>query len=388
MLVTRLSPAPTAIEIIPGDGSEWISQNSDSISPFLFIDAHLGVPQKALRKAYIEAMAVFHRASERRKRGDTSDENDALVAASTSVILLANPDHNTALNRRKELVLRGALRAPEELDLCAAILSEARNSKASLLWHHRRWLLQYMYPPGVDIAEEVRQAERLESAAPADALAREFDIVEKAAEAYPRNYHAWAHRYACLRCLVMSARTARPGAFVDLLVKERERMEVWVDRHVGDHTAMQYLCHVIEGMWEIGLEERNLPRRCDSRTLAHAFAMVRSYPEHEAVWAYLREVCLLVQRWCREGSFWEDARALSALLVAKGEPTQDEEEGRGEDGAVRIRTARDAAREQSQKAAILARKFSIWSNIMDGTITVNAQLLSQLRRESAGASAA
>lgn len=286
-----------------------------------------------------------------------------MLARATSVILLTNPDHNTALNRRKDLIRRGALCSREELDLCTAMLSEARNSKASLLWHHRRWLLQTLYPPSHP--DSILRGEGLDYLPiPVEVLALEFDIVEKAAEAYPRNYHAWAHRFACLRCLVVTAKQENAQNVFDAVAGECERVERWVERHVGDHTAMHYLCRVIEAAWELGITE-DLGANGEPRVLSHAMGMVRSYSAHESVWIYLREVCLLLRRRDAFETFdWDGGRAFARGFFLEQHDSRSKERIEKIVEGERTLTADDLTREQQKKTAALARRFCTWCDIM------------------------
>ena len=145
------------MEIVPGDGSEWFSGESQSTSaehaPFLFVESNLGVPQKVLYKAYVAAVPWFSKAKRALKvlkptasGGHISTSSAEDLRYSSSVLLLANPAHQTALNARKSLVQHGLLDAALELRFTAALLHVRTCAKQSLLWHHRRWLLRRLYP--------------------------------------------------------------------------------------------------------------------------------------------------------------------------------------------------------------------------------------------------
>ena len=122
----------TSIEIVP-IASLLPELETNPYAPFVVIEGNMGVPQKALYKAYMSACRAFATAQQ---TGDT----EALLQ-STSVVLLANSAHSSALNARKRLILRGAYPVDKELVFVALLLSEQQAAKSSIIWHHRRWLL-------------------------------------------------------------------------------------------------------------------------------------------------------------------------------------------------------------------------------------------------------
>lgn len=247
-------------------------------APFVFIDGHLGLPQKALYQAYLLACRAFRAA---RQASDFA----ALLRAS-SVLLLANPAHSTALNARKRLVTSGQRDARQELDFTAVLLSEQQACKSSLLWHHRRWLLRQLHSTHPDIS-----VDGLDSCVvPIAELRVELALTAQACEAYRRNYFAWNHRLHC-------ARNFRPHGVnghdnvVELVDGELATVHGWIDRHVSDHTAMHYACELVTVYEDVS----GSPARMQ-RTLQHAVSAVAAFPNHEALWCYLRRICCMLSR--------------------------------------------------------------------------------------------
>ena len=72
--------------------------------PFLFVDGHLGVPEKILYKSCLAALHAFTELRSKRL-ADQSDVERTQALCMTSVILLTLPDHQTALNFRRKLTL-------------------------------------------------------------------------------------------------------------------------------------------------------------------------------------------------------------------------------------------------------------------------------------------
>ncbi|KZT01464.1 uncharacterized protein LAESUDRAFT_797368 [Laetiporus sulphureus 93-53] len=286
---------PVSIEFVPGDGSDWEegSTKAENVYPFLFSEGHLGVPQKLLYKAYLVAIPVFMRL----KKGlgsdglvHPSDTFTESISNSCAVILLANPAHQTALNVRKRLVQSTAVDARHELEVTTALLT-------SILWHHRRWLLRHVFAPfttSTEASAEHGADSLINVDMTPEAFQEEFAVTAKACETYHRNYYAWIHRYICLESLTILARSSSPFAAVyhSLLVGEFTSMRRWVELHVSDYTAVQYLCAV--ETFFLGATHPGSSRALPSSVLDappmldHAASLVESFPDHETLWLYLR----------------------------------------------------------------------------------------------------
>ncbi|KAK7691732.1 hypothetical protein QCA50_005132 [Cerrena zonata] len=290
---------PVGIEILPGDPSAWLPECSNN-RPFLFEERNLGIPLKAVCRAYLEASHIFSNA---RKAGLSSVETgDVSLANSTSVLLLANPAHQTALNTRKILVDSGFIDANVELDFTAALLSSHEASKHSTLWHHRRWLLRRSrrnYSENIDEGDDTLSGIALS----VGDYRSELSIVSRACERYPRNYFAWNHRYTCVRSLVSSINRLRSNSshsnLVEVLDEECSWITSWIERHISDYTAMQYACQLSQLLQETSHNDvsshltqspsENVLHSFNFQTLrTHAESLLRAYPDHESLWLYLR----------------------------------------------------------------------------------------------------
>lgn len=234
------------------------------------MERHLGLPKKALYQAYLLACRAFDDA---RKANVIP-----MTLRATSVLLLANPAHSTALNARKRLVLSGHRDARLELQWTAAILSEQQAAKASLLWHHRRWLLRRIHSPdssGDDLSGFV---------APLDELQTEIRIAERACEAYRRNYFAWVHRLRCVQN-VREHPTESRGQVITFLDKEISAVQGWIDSHVSDHTAVHIACELLLLYQDLHRDQYPAIVR---QTFGHAASLVEAFSTYESLWLYLR----------------------------------------------------------------------------------------------------
>ncbi|KAF9652442.1 protein prenylyltransferase, partial [Thelephora ganbajun] len=264
-----------SIEILPGEIDGWVLESTPT-HPFLFTEGNLGVPQKVLYKAYIAAVRAYFGLRNESLQSAPSPQQCNLLDRLTRVVLLANPAHQTALNSRKKLVQNKAIDPHWELNLSTSLLSCRECAKESILWHHRRWLLRVTHgvPTTVD-------ADSIPEAIPPDALEAEFACASTACHLYPRNYHAWVHRRFCVKALLASPQSEIPSNS-GVLTKEYQRTLKWIESHISDYSAMNYAINFEKILSSGKPTEGYLP------TKEHAASLLRSYPDHESLWMYLR----------------------------------------------------------------------------------------------------
>lgn len=224
-----------------------------------------------------------------KKAKKSPNRSQADLLDSTSVILCANPSHRTALNTRKRLVLAGTLDPKWELKFTTSLLTRRECSKEAILWHHRRWLLHRIH--GVVMVSDT--SPEIEPWPLSSQVVRdEFAIVSLGCELYPRNYFAWAHRYFCMKCLSLSTSPfSQSESFhpMEALIDEYQSMLYWVERHISDYSAMQYLCRVESTIQNLSITSPTLHLPGSIPSLrTHAELLLQSYPDHESIWMYLR----------------------------------------------------------------------------------------------------
>ena len=264
-----------SVEILPGEIAGWVTESTPTY-PFLFAEVNLGVPQKVLYKAYLVAVrAYFGLRNETRKSAPSPQQSNRLDRL-TRVVLLANPAHQTALNSRKRLVQSHAVDPHWELTLSASLLSCRECAKESILWHHRRWLLNVIHE-----VHPTADADSIPEIIPPDALEAEFVCASAACHIYPRNYHAWAHRGFCIKALVASQHSGTPSNS-SVLAKEYQRTLKWIESHISDYSAMNYATNLEKMLLGGNMTEPCVP------TKEHATLLLRLYPDHESLWMYLR----------------------------------------------------------------------------------------------------
>lgn len=169
-------------------------------------------------KAEPSSTSTYGSALNAAEKGNLSSEgvNSEEIYGATSILLLFEPNHQTAANWRKRHLLRlhrqlsrpelqRALRA--EWTFITSLLTSPlppHHAKSPTLWHHRLWLLrnfvdgpsssfhfdlgleEFVLPSRDNSAERSRIQQRLWRA--------ELEVVMRAADRHPRNYYGW--RYA------------------------------------------------------------------------------------------------------------------------------------------------------------------------------------------------
>jgi protein prenyltransferase alpha subunit repeat containing protein 1 len=279
-----------------------------SPGPYLFVERNLGVPRKILFKAYLIACSVFASSRKKYKLQEVEQRHSAVadLVTASSVILLANPAHQTALNMRKRLIQDSFLDPEKELEIVGAFQSARECAKEAILWDHRRWLLRILYSqaPGRPSYDEHSAHCRPHSDLlyiPHNAFQKEFSLIGRSCEIYPRNYYAWTHWGFCINSLCARLRANSTASddrqqLADVLVQEVLRLRRWVELHVSDHSAVHHLCRLLQEFQYHPISNTSFSSSATMNpalSFEHALSLVNAYPSHESLWLYLRAtVCI------------------------------------------------------------------------------------------------
>ncbi|KAL9604966.1 MAG: hypothetical protein Q9219_000154 [cf. Caloplaca sp. 3 TL-2023] len=226
-LIAHLSPYPPTIleiEILPSSLGPDILSSPPSI----------GIPKALLLSSFLHARTVLLSYLMQESVTANSDINgEARIATrkealdSTIVILLYDAGYTSAVNLRKRWLcgLGDALLSAKGEDLAEQqrIVKEAvhgeiiwleslltsplfRHAKASTLWAHRLWVLRLFPSELVSVLQletkEDRTVSREENFI--SFMERELDVVMRAGERHPGNYHAWNYARDMIRLSVTS----------------------------------------------------------------------------------------------------------------------------------------------------------------------------------------
>ncbi|KAG1903261.1 uncharacterized protein F5891DRAFT_1276433 [Suillus fuscotomentosus] len=301
-LTSLLLKPPATIEVLPGDASIWIPDVEErSRSPFLFTENNLGVPEKELRRSYLFAVPVFSAARKASEFHTLEDPSNHIMSSaiqdlidSSAVLILMNPAHQTALNARKQLIVRNLIDMGEELKFTAALLSSRHCCKQGELWYHRQWLLRRIYPvpsfPQGLITDMIPDSPNFYL--PPNDLSAEIHLVSRACELYPRNYFGWTHRTICILSALVSGRSAASCSGLSLT----------------SPTTVLFITLKHSQRLTEDAESPLLPDRLHL-VFGHALTLVRAFPEHETLWQYLRV-------------FWDESDVATAFVTSFVLPLQ------------------------------------------------------------------
>ncbi|ODA83752.1 hypothetical protein RJ55_02268 [Drechmeria coniospora] len=177
-IATALSPSTnTLLEI------ELLGQ-SHQLAPDVALlqdGSCIAIPKIRLVQAFVFARRAFTD----HVRGDKECSDERLRKA-TAVMLLMDPEHLTAANTRKRLLMNSPASARETAEILRkeklfvdSLLTSRlhRHTKSPVLWNHRRWLMGRFGTCAVtfDAAKDLRS------------------VVLVSAERHGRNYYAWSH---------------------------------------------------------------------------------------------------------------------------------------------------------------------------------------------------
>lgn len=180
----------------------------------------------------------------------------------TAVMLFMDPEHLTAANTRKRIILKKLARpgadttavlSREKYFLDSMLTSRLhRHTKSPTLWGHLRWLLR-LFPAStqhVDILGDIKR------------------VVFVAAERHPRNYYAWSHARFLVETYL--------GGCIDELVSA---VRAWCLQHHTDISGWTFLYFLAQRM----------PSSLSKVLLTEVLALVVSLRlTNESTWVFLR----------------------------------------------------------------------------------------------------
>ncbi|KAF3925272.1 hypothetical protein ABW20_dc0106381 [Dactylellina cionopaga] len=221
----------------------------------------LGIPKSSLWKAFQHARPLFFTtlsSISSPKSPQPSMQTYQILLTTTTILLLHDCEHLTAINTRKRILLslfpagapfplgpldRGqefAISPQAEFVFLTSLLTSPlhRHTKSPHLWAHRRWLLntyptlKYAPPPSSSSSSGSSSSRPSTSSSSASKLLRkwsrsEITTVLRAAESHPKNYYAWTYA----RWLV----TSNHVSF------NHEELVSWCVKHTSDVSGWGFL---------------------------------------------------------------------------------------------------------------------------------------------------
>ncbi|KAI9300203.1 hypothetical protein BJ944DRAFT_273382 [Cunninghamella echinulata] len=199
-------------------------------------------------------------------------DNLIQLEQASRILIMLKPDHYTSMNTRKKLIQFGHIKVKDELELIDLIFTIPRNTKSSIAWHHRKWLIQRQYKniKNLDIEKEIK-------------------ICERCIQLHPRNYYAWEYRYWLISTFLKQD--------IQKIIKEYQAMCQWIENNVSDHSGISYMEQLLKLLTTLLIknneekEEEN--DKLNLETIMHSHLiwldqLVLSYEGHETLWCHKR----------------------------------------------------------------------------------------------------
>ncbi|KAI1070483.1 hypothetical protein LB507_006921 [Fusarium sp. FIESC RH6] len=155
------------------------------------------------------------------------------ILRSTAVMLLMDPEHLTAANTRKRLIMtkledkdvEDILRSEKHL-LDSLLTSRLhRHTKSPTLWNHRRWLMEQYRLHDIEVPVE-------------DDIS---SIIMVSGERHPRNYYAWCHARDLTNAFILPSSKAE-----EALSRMVGSTQKWCFAHHNDISGWQFLIFLLD----------------------------------------------------------------------------------------------------------------------------------------------
>lgn len=232
---------------------------------FLIDENAVGIPKIRLFQAFSVAYKRLQQGVIRPGPQGREDSSIGILGA-TAVLLLADPEHLTAANTRKRVLLRDAKDGGDikgslerEMWFVNSLLTSRlhRHTKSPVLWSHRRWLLTQFHKQGLhlDVPLEIRT------------------VILISGERHPRNYYAWDHARWLARMFV-DGQADEMATLREMVADVKD----WCLKHHTDISGWTFLHFILHK----GGDELNADRSEVFRGILH---MAESFKwQNESVW--------------------------------------------------------------------------------------------------------
>ncbi|KAH7407719.1 hypothetical protein BKA64DRAFT_706127 [Cadophora sp. MPI-SDFR-AT-0126] len=315
---TALSLQKANLQIVYNDIASALSPKSSELLEIEFLPKSHSLPSgcnvlidgnniAVTKVKLVQAFIVARQAFFKYMRECTEEMENELRDA-TAVMLLLDPEHLTAANTRKRLILKykngsgnefeGLLR--RELRFVDGYLTSRlhRHTKSPTLWSHRRWILEKFKDLKIehDVLQDLRS------------------IILVAAERHPRNYYAWSH----IRWLVHvfdnsptrkedDSKSQSHHSIMTSVVKD------WCLKNPSDTSGFSFLLFCLFNVGPSGASKKT--ELC-STICAEILRLAVAFKwTHESVWVFLRTV--VASNICTEPTRIEFFQAIDTISTAR-----------------------------------------------------------------------
>ncbi|PLW17517.1 hypothetical protein PCANC_08013 [Puccinia coronata f. sp. avenae] len=264
---------------------------ADEHHPFLlFQENHqLAIPKKVL-------LGLYAHLTQKLKHHHHHSPLETLHM--TRILLIQNPDHQTALSLRRKLIPHNDHQEllKKELELTSLLLSISSHAKSSSLWSHRRWVFHALFhqAPATRLCHDDESPILQDAiyqphthAIPLTQIEKELAFNLTACDAYPRNYYAWFHRKWIMHQLIHSTPSSVSSSDhekEEACDSERTRLLHFLSLHPRDHSATNYISFLIT--------TTTIPHATRVKFIQDVYTILAQYPQYETVWSFLKFITI------------------------------------------------------------------------------------------------
>lgn len=233
-------PSAIEIDILPSTSCQVIQYDPSAIA----------LPKSVLAQCYVHARQLFLRPDP----GLPNPNRELQLLRATTVILLWDPNHITAVNWRKKHLIAmkessGEVIAQDgelnkrmtdaiffEMILLESLLTSPlpKHTKANTLWTHRLWIVEaftgMVLPSGTDT--EIRRF-----------WYTDLSIVMKSGDRHPRNYYAWNY---CRQLYKLLSDMDDTKVSEDVMLHSITVVQKWCLSHPRDISGWSFLLFLIK----------------------------------------------------------------------------------------------------------------------------------------------
>ena len=256
---------------------------SGNRNPLILEKDKLAIEQWCLKTLYTYVHRHFHLAVKKKKsRLQYSDQSKGFhLSFITQVLLMLNPEHMTAWNHRKSLLVLGCISVSDEIKVMDLILGKFPKSPETFA--HRKYVVQ-------------RSMNTLESASGTlmrnEIIDHELKICILTADKYPNNYNSWSHRIWVMTTFVWG--TSQTD---DYIKQEQDTMTTFVNGHISDYSGFHYKQFLVKTVCEkFSKSDMDL---IFHREMKESLEMISYFPDHEALWCHRKALLNLYMNYLR-----------------------------------------------------------------------------------------
>lgn len=249
----------------------------------------IAIPKARLVQAFVVGRKIM---SEPASEVHSTAQERELQA--TAVLLLMDPEHLTAANRRKRVINQvlaasnddNKILLREKFFLDSLLTSRLyRHSKSPTLWSHRQWLIRRSHDAGFSIDSE-------------QDLSR---VIFMAGERHPRNYYAWLHARFMMHDKIDKKTAQQASSPAVLEVKK------WCHAHHDDVSGWAFL------MFLLGAHPTDT-----EMIVGETLSLAKSFHwRNESVWYFLRN---MMSTGKLSGALRMEFHRVQAFLLGSAEP--------------------------------------------------------------------